>query len=589
MTIQKIYKSALASVHVRATIPISLCAILGLTPQAVAETTERVITLSQLQTFPTAVLPPAAIPYRTTGTATQTHRQGARKPKPVAGRKKKASVIDHYKIGLSLKAKGEVNRALVEFLKATHKNPRQINAFYEQALIFRKQGYLKLADSSLEQALRIAKTPTNSKAIKRRGNFVFPPADVNKIRLLLATIRLEQGNISSAAQQMAESLGLEFSKPANAAEKPEQRPREAKTESAEMKSVTAAVETESNSIREIGVPTTILQSLHMKVEEPPAKTRSLKEEYTEEEGSTFKVPVKESTDVKVTDFIRDGLAGLKEHMMNSLSFLPKLSFEQDKTSEKKSTKTKTRKRKKNQKPAVAKENVIQAAEATELKDNSGSNTEAKIETNSNSPANTSKVTEERIAEIVPPNEEQINPAIVENSSQEKTEQLDAFSLIPPAITRRISLLGSLLSVYGHPQAEEKKEKTPEKPLDPITARLKYLAEHGTASLKEGEAFMFSEESGEATLFKPDGEVIRRIVASAKGHEEIAKLRRPDILIPEELLYNLALMAKILPKADSQQTTQITGEEKESAPKLKAPTLLSSPHTFSDWLKDVLSI
>lgn len=601
MTMQKIYKSALASVHVRATIPISLCALLGLTPQAVAETSERVITLSQLQTFRTPVLSPAVIPYSRTGAAKLPSKTGAPKPKTKAGRKNRSAAVDHYKVGLALKAKGNSNRALIEFLKATHKNPRQINAFYEQALIFRQQGYLKLADSSLEQALRIAKTPTSSKSIKRRGNFKFALADVNKIRFLLATIRLEQGNVRSAAQQLGESLGIEVSQPVSSVEPLESTAKEVAKEVAKEGVIAPKPERENGDVavtstKEIGIPTTILQSLHLKVEETPVKTRSLKDEYSAEESSTFKVPVKESfLDTSVADFIRDGLAGIKEHVMNPLSFLPKISFEQEKTTAKRSSKTKERRRKTNQKPQKHKDEAVILETASKLPDDSKVEKQS-IETKelvalAAEPAAKAPAEATIAAEVIPEKKGDAVEVEVADAKleQEKSDPLDSFSLIPPAITARISMLGSLLAVYGKPKPEETKEKETKKPLDPITARLKYLSEHGTASLKDGEAFMFSEESGEATLFKPDGEVIRRIVASAKGHEEIAKLRRPDILIPEELLYNLALMAKLLPKQETPPATQITGDEKESAPKLNAPTLLSRPHTFSDWLRDVLSI
>jgi hypothetical protein len=150
-------------------------------------------------------------------------------------------------------------------------------------------------------------------------------------------------------------------------------------------------------------------------------------------------------------------------------------------------------------------------------------------------------------------------------------------------------VAALLSAFNYEEKPAAIEKAPEKPVDPIDARLKYLAEHGTSSLKEGEAFMFSEETGEATLFMGNGEVIRRTIAVARGHEEVAKLRRPDILIPEELIYNLALMAKILPKQDEPKESEISAETKESAPTLKKPEILGKPHSFTDWLKDVLNI
>ncbi len=96
--------------------------------------------------------------------------------------------------------------------------------------------------------------------------------------------------------------------------------------------------------------------------------------------------------------------------------------------------------------------------------------------------------------------------------------------MPPALSKRISLVTALLSAFGQDKASVA-EKTPAKPVDPIDERLKFLAEHGTSSLREGEAFMFSEESGEATLFMSNGEVIRRTIAVARGHEEVAQLRR----------------------------------------------------------------
>src|SRR5437763_257179 len=61
----------------------------------------------------------------------------------------------HFQRALYLKQRGDLNNSLVEFLKATQENPRLVKAFYEQALIFRERGYLKLAESSLEQAIAV--------------------------------------------------------------------------------------------------------------------------------------------------------------------------------------------------------------------------------------------------------------------------------------------------------------------------------------------------------------------------------------------------------------------------------------------------
>ncbi len=194
---------------------------------------------------------------------------------------------------------------------------------------------------------------------------------------------------------------------------------------------------------------------------------------------------------------------------------------------------------------------------------------------------------------VEPSNSSANADNKEEEEEVTGAETDTFSLsMPPALSKRISLVAALLSAFNHETDKTSTvKKEPEKPVDPIDARLKYLAEHGTSSLKEGEAFMFSEESGEATLFMSNGEVIRRTIALARGHEEVAQLRRPDILIPEELIYNLALMAKILPKQEEPKET--VGEPKETAPTLKIPAILlksdSKPHSFSDWLRDVLNL
>src|SRR5262249_5486084 len=95
----------------------------------------------------------------------------------------------HYQEAVYLRQKGELDAALIEFLKATQVNPHLVRAFYEQALIFRERHYLKLAESALEQAL----------AVK---------PDYQPARILLATVRLEQGNLTGAVSELSRTLGL---------------------------------------------------------------------------------------------------------------------------------------------------------------------------------------------------------------------------------------------------------------------------------------------------------------------------------------------------------------------------------------------
>ena len=95
----------------------------------------------------------------------------------------------HYEKGMYFKQHGEADSALVEFLKATEENPNLAKAFWEQALIFRDRGYLKLAQSALMQALTVK-------------------PDYNEARLLLAGVRLEQGDFSGCATDLSRMLGI---------------------------------------------------------------------------------------------------------------------------------------------------------------------------------------------------------------------------------------------------------------------------------------------------------------------------------------------------------------------------------------------
>lgn len=98
-----------------------------------------------------------------------------------------------------------------------------------------------------------------------------------------------------------------------------------------------------------------------------------------------------------------------------------------------------------------------------------------------------------------------------------------------------------------PKTEPKVESKTEQAAggDNWTERLRFLNEHGTNSLKPGEAFMFSEESGEALLILADGRKIRRQIAPARDNGDLVKERRPELLLPKEFLYKLSTQSKIV--------------------------------------------
>ncbi len=610
---QQIYKSRTPLVSF---ISVSILLSSTLTPHAVAkpagqiQKTEPVITLSQLQPFRPNLIPAAPFSQVKAKTVLPAGKR------PLTRGKRKIVPTDHFRIGLALKAKGNSNKALVEFLKATQKNPRQINAFYEQALIFRQQGYLKLADSSLEQALRIAKS--TSKNPKRKS---FNINDLNRIRLLLATVRLEQGNVGSAAEELGRSLGISLNVPLTS-------------------SNSIAGDSPDAPAADSSSPTTILQSLHPKIEEQKEHVSSQKAKVSEPAPQADEKVIAESwsdptikenaDDATVSNLIKEGLAGLTDHLFNPLSILglPRIAQETEKAS--KNKKKEKRVRRALRREPKRKVEGIKTAEEIVPKEKRKrrswferrlaltptADVKSEVVSVPEEIESTPKPKQERQPEVVK-SEPAVQAVAKDNDSdlvltsktaaltftreesadcKENTDTMaeaGSFSLtMPPAISQRISLVAALLSAFSHDSNKTTvAKKEPAKPVDPIDERLKYLAEHGTSSLKEGEAFMFSEESGEATLFMSNGEVIRRTIAIARGHEEVAQLRRPDILIPEELIYNLALMAKILPKQEEPKET--VGEPTETAPRLKVPASLlktdSQPHSFSDWLKDVLNL
>lgn len=81
--------------------------------------------------------------------------------------------------------------------------------------------------------------------------------------------------------------------------------------------------------------------------------------------------------------------------------------------------------------------------------------------------------------------------------------------------------------------------------DTWALRLKYLNEHGTGSLNSGEAFMFAEDTGEAVLLLSDGKKIVRRIAQPLNHNELVKNRRPDMLLPSDLMYKLSTLGKLV--------------------------------------------
>lgn len=167
----------------------------------------------------------------------------------------------------------------------------------------------------------------------------------------------------------------------------------------------------------------------------------------------------------------------------------------------------------------------------------------------------------------------------------------AYSGLGNSQSRLLAMAGQtrLPAAYLYSGASQRAEPPAQCPkpedTDPVTKRMKYLAEHGTASLKPGEAFMFSEETGEAVLFQPNGETLRRKIAEPKDPHEVVLTRRPDIAFPQQLKYNLSLLARLLPRQD-----QPPAQNQQAPPtNFTLSDVLTKHDGFFGWLKQLFGM
>jgi hypothetical protein len=128
---------------------------------------------------------------------------------------------------------------------------------------------------------------------------------------------------------------------------------------------------------------------------------------------------------------------------------------------------------------------------------------------------------------------------------------------------------------------------PEPPEDHWAKRMKYLLANGTSTLNAGEAFMFSEETGEGVLFLGQGNTVRRKIAAARDAQEVAQQRRPDTLVPKgEMQYNLSLLGKIIKPQKSKAPAEQLPDAVAGA--FTVDDLLGKSQGFLGWLKGVFN-
>lgn len=166
-----------------------------------------------------------------------------------------------------------------------------------------------------------------------------------------------------------------------------------------------------------------------------------------------------------------------------------------------------------------------------------------------------------------------------------------FKFVAPALTvqqqhfyRALRGARRPIAVAPKPVAKPVPKPVPD---DAMTTRMKYLMENGTGSLRPGEAFMYSEETGEGVMFMPDGNTERRKLAKARDAVEVAMQRRPELLKPRDMQYNLSLLGKILKPGDQKTVAPEAVEEDTS--RLSVNDILGQSQGFFGWLKDVFKM
>lgn len=146
-------------------------------------------------------------------------------------------------------------------------------------------------------------------------------------------------------------------------------------------------------------------------------------------------------------------------------------------------------------------------------------------------------------------------------------------------------LGQLRTIPASQARTETPKAPPPPPEDAVTKRMRYLLEHGTSNLKQGEAFMYSEETGEGILFLPGQEAQRRKLHAPQDHEQVIQNRRPDIVEPKDLQYSLSLLGKLLPPGSR--------DGNQNNPPINGPTLEQLMNQANKgvwgWVKDTFKI
>lgn len=507
----------------------------------------------------------------------------------------------HYELGMYLKEHDAVDAALVEFLKATQDNPKDAKAFYEQALIFQGRGFLKLAESSLQQAIEA------DNDVKHNW----------QARILLAAVRMQQGNLEQALGELTQILGITPPKalpykvvrtekdiqhddtekllasipvmqmPHGVLAVPEveisEPTADAPPSSEILRGLTAADLNKAkrtvvthHSHDEAGKMIADATSSYTEdaVEKILAETRAEAKRSREQKSSGFMSMFRREPEEKreedpvtarqkaVDQVIREQAAKLNERLARQNSPVEKPTKHRRgfmgslmawRNSEPEAELQKEVTPKVVIKPSAMPDVALSAHRALPATTYASVASQSKI-----LPVETPRVTQAQAKPLEV-------PAYVAPKVHEAPKQVAKSAGTRPKKSQA-SQPESLALSY-HQQRTNEQEAQYEAELnkihrvnDPWTLRLTYLAKNGTSTLKEGEAFMFSEETGEATLFLTDGQVITRRIGDGHQPDDVALMRRPDVMMPEDNTYNISLLGKILPKSGAKKQAPASADD-----------------------------
>lgn len=488
-----------------------------------------------------------------------------------------------YQKALKLKENGDTGGALLELIKAVNSNPQMVEAYYQQACIFKEQKLLTLAASRLDQALAI--DPTFKKA-----------------RILSATIAIEQGNVGKAFEQLGKSLEKDEAQIAHTGD-----------------NTTVLNEIHKNIVPSTSANQEVLKTAKSLNTKPRnfskgkdnkrrtdkkisrKKIRTLIAKRYKKFHKTYKNPRQNkpwyTRYTKYTKMFAWASAPFKPYKeQNNSQSASLLESKEDRDLVTRASETSQAKAKELLAVAKSLQNPVDSLEAR--KQDQAVDTifqSAKVNAvDLVAPAMD-------LADILTP-EASLEQAETEVAAQKKTKsESPNVAFVQPTFQNqkaKLKYIPEITSAKNVVAPKVTKEKFVPPIQDKWTEKLAYLNENGTSSLKQGEAFMFSEDTGEAVLFLKDGSRIRRIITPKQNAEKIVKLRRPDVLVPKDLFIDLSLLGKVV--NNKKQPTRIeerpvvapnkiAGTNDETPPTFHMEKLLDESRTFVGAIRDALRL